>query len=273
MMQTALIKRGGESKSIKLINITAGYNGLPVIRNLSFTYKGRGLIQVLGPNGAGKTTLLKVITGLIKPVTGKVFINNIDVTGKPMITGKIIGYVPQIITGSSRDFPITVWELLEQEYLFLRKRWPRILAGEKTIVRIEKTLMKVGLTRDAWNKPFKELSGGQKQRVLIARALLHEPQVHLMDEPLSSIDPKGRGSISRLIGEISRDNLVIVTSHDPILLLKYTSIIILLGDGKYYVGKPDEVLCMEVLKKIYGEAAVKISGMHIHISDTACRKK
>jgi zinc/manganese transport system ATP-binding protein len=267
-------KRRRETPTIKLEGVTAGYNGVQVIKNASFYHQGVGVIQVLGPNGSGKTTLLKVISGLLKPLKGSVYINGLDVTGKPSIAGKLVGYVPQMmIGGRGEGYPITVWEILEYEYKFIREKWPRILPPRGREEHIASVLTKVGLEKEVWNKNFAELSGGQKQRVLIARALLHRPPIMLMDEPLSSIDPKGRGSISRLIGKMGEETLVIVTSHDPVLLLGYTKKIILLGNGEFYSGTPEEMLCEDVLTRIYGESAVKVSGIHIHIADAVCKRR
>lgn len=249
--------------SIRLDNVTVEYDGERVLENIKFSYTGPGLIQVLGPNGAGKTTLLKTILGLVKPVMGKVYVCGEDVTGSPGRAGALCGYVPQAqVQKEVNMYPISVEEMLRVE-LRLRKRSVESL---KNIIEV------VGLRESILEKNFWELSGGEKQRVLIARALLHNPKILLLDEPLSPIDPPGRASIARLIGELSREKLVIVTSHDPIILLEYTDRIMLLNKRIYYIGAPEEVLCENTLREVYGEAAVVVEGRHIHISDYVCKR-
>ena len=105
------------------------------------------------------------------------------------------------------------------------------------------------------------------QRVLIARALVHDPQILLMDEPLSAVDPRGRAELARLIGGLGEEKLVIVTSHDPALLLEYTRSIILLNRRVVAVGPPSELLRIELLRKVYGGAAI-ILEPHVHICDS-----
>ncbi|WP_244372496.1 metal ABC transporter ATP-binding protein [Staphylothermus marinus] len=252
--------------SIAVENLTVGYSKYIVLKNLSFKHEGPGLIQVLGPNGAGKTTLLRTILGLIKPIEGRVIINDEDVTGNPSRAGKYIGYVPQTTGLSEPDYPLTVMELIECCYV-LRKPWPRILVRRKEKEYIMKILEIVGLSRELWNKNFWDLSGGQKQRSYIARALVHDPSILLMDEPFSNIDPNGRVDLAELIGRLSRNKLVIVTSHDPMLLLKYTSKILLVNREIYVYGKPEEVLRRDIAEKIYGKAILEVRE-HIHIIDS-----
>ncbi len=259
------------SPSLRVEDLTVAYDGHVVLKEINLSYAGKGLILVLGPNGSGKTTLLKTIAGMIRPLSGRVVINGLDVTGNPDSAGRMIGYVPQLIS-SEKGHPITVGEMLEYEAKFYHRRWPRLI-GKIERSLIENVMDMVGLDRSLWNKSFWDLSGGQKQRVLIARALLKKPPLLLMDEPLSSIDPKGRGEVSKLIGQLSRKSLIIVTSHDPVLLIKYTDRILLLGEGFYAYGKPEEILCMDVLEKVYGESAVRISDTHVHIADNVCRRQ
>ena len=246
--------------------LTAGYNAEIVIRNLSFNYRGPGIIQILGPNGAGKSTLIRAILGLIKPVTGKVVVNGEDVTGNPGKAGKYIGYVPQITTGLVGFYPMTLKELVLC-CLMMKRRWPRIKPSRDEIERVEEVLKIVGLSEDVWNKSFWELSGGQRQRGFIARALVHDPEILVMDEPFSNVDPIGKIELARKIGEISKHKLIIVTSHDPMLLLPYTRAVLLVNREVYVYGKPEEVLTKEMASKIYGEALIEVRH-HVHIIDS-----
>ncbi|OYT53987.1 MAG: ABC transporter [Desulfurococcales archaeon ex4484_217_2] len=253
--------------SILIDDITIAYGNSIVIDSLSLKYSGSGLIQILGPNGAGKTTLLKTILGLIKPIKGRVIINGVDVTGDPSKAGPHIGYVPQLFPEIQNRYPITAWELVESSYLLYRRKWPRLFGDTRSKDIVSKVLRTVGLIEDFWNESFWNLSGGQRQRVLIARAIVHDPQILIMDEPLSAVDPVGKAELANLIASLAKRKLVIVTSHDPMLLLKHTDLVLLLNRKFYIVGRPEEVLTLENTRKVYGESAIMVY-QHIHISDT-----
>ncbi len=251
---------------ISVEKITVGYGHEIVLRDLSFEYRGPGLIQVLGPNGAGKSTLLKTITGLIKPLTGKITVDGVDITGNPGLAGKYIGYVPQITSAEELNYPITLYELVTCCYI-LGKPWPRIRINKGEREYIEKLLMDLGLPRDKWFKRVDELSGGERQRGYIARALVRNPPIILMDEPFSNIDPEGRVELAEKIASLKKDKLLIVTSHDPTILMPYTDKILLINRQIYFYGDPDEVLRSETIEKIYGKAFI-IHGKHVHIIDS-----
>ncbi len=254
-----------EKPVIKIVGLTVGYGEEVILENVNLEFRGPGLVQILGPNGAGKTTLLRTILGLIKPLKGRIYINGIDVTGSPGKAGSNIGYVPQLFITGHNPYPVTAWEFVESS-LLLHKRWPRLFITLEDRHRIEYILGRVGLPGEAWHKSLWNLSGGQRQRVLIARALIHDPGILVMDEPLSAVDPAGRAELARLIGELAKEKLVVVTSHDPMLLLKYTNIVVLLNRRLYMYGRPEEVLTLENTRRIYGEAAIPVRE-HVHISD------
>ena len=251
---------------IELINVTAGYTE-PIIINFSAKFEGKGLIQVIGPNGAGKTTLFKVILGLIKPMSGVVKINGVDISGKPGKFGPIIGYVPQIIPLSEVKYPITPWEIVSNYVLLHSMKWPRILLKSSTREIVEKSLNVVMLPPEKWHVKIHDLSGGERQKVFIARAIAADPEILILDEPLSSVDPSGRVELAEYIGELSRNKLVLVSSHDPTLLLPYTKEIVLLNRSFYKIGFPHEILKLDVLKEVYGDAIAELES-HIHISDS-----
>jgi len=262
-----IVHRRDRMPSILIDDITIAYGNSIVIDSLSLKYSGPGLIQILGPNGAGKTTLLKTVLGLIKPIKGRIVINGIDITGDPSRAGPHIGYVPQIFPEIQNRYPITAWELVESSYLMYRKKWPRLFSDVGSRKIVSKVLERVGLAKDLWNESFWNLSGGQRQRVLIARAIVHDPQILIMDEPLSAVDPVGKAGLANLIATLAKKKLVIVTSHDPMLLLKHTDLVLLLNRGFYVVGKPEYVLTLENTRRVYGESAIMVY-QHIHISDT-----
>ncbi len=252
---------------LRVERLSAGYGGEVVVKEVSFTASSPALVQVLGPNGAGKTTLLRAILGILEPYDGRVLVDGEDLTGRPERIGRIAGYVPQI-TGAPRSYyPLTAWEMVESALLLKERRWPRLLASGDDRRRIEETLRSLGLGREAWHRNVWSLSGGQRQRVLIARALVAGPKLLVMDEPLSSVDPVGRAELARLIGRLASEKLVIVTSHDPMLLLPYTKLIILVNRDRFIAGPPSEVLTLENTRMIYGEAVISVE-RHIHIADS-----
>ncbi len=235
-------------------------NGEYILKDLSICFE-RGLYQIIGPNGSGKTTLLRTILGLIKPKKGKILLKGEDITGKPERASYRIGYVPQL--SKEFDLPVTAFEVVLDSLLLHRKKFPRF-ASREDFKRVENVLKLVHLNE--WNKTINELSGGELQRVLLARALVYDPEILLLDEPLSAIDPIGKMEFVELIGRISQNKLIIITSHDPMLFLKYTDEIVVLNRTFYKVGRPDEILTLDVLSKVYGESAIKVED-HIHISD------
>ncbi len=256
---------GREVIEVRLEGVDAGYGSEVVLRGVDLVLRGPGLVQILGPNGAGKTTLLRVMLGLLRPMRGRVLINGVDVTGRPELAGRFAGYVPQLEPGS-RHFPLTAWEAVETECLVRCRKWPRLLADAGARRSAEEALRRVGLPREAWGRPLHRLSGGQRQRVLIARALVHRPRLLVMDEPFSAVDPAGKREIARLIESLAEESLVVMTSHDPMLLLHRTDVIVLVNRGIVAYGAPSEVLRAEILEKVYGAAIVEVE-RHLHIVD------
>lgn len=250
---------------IELVNVTVERGGTVVLRDVNSIIKGPGLVQVIGPNGAGKTTLFLTILGVIRPVRGVVRVNGVEVNGDPGKLGEMVSYVPQRFY-MPRDAPLSLWEFVEMYAKTYSRRGGARGSLDYVRSKVSSALETVRLPREVWQRRVSELSGGQLQRALIARALSVDAEILLMDEPLSNIDPEGRGILADIIGELSREKLLLVSSHDPMLLLSYTSKILLLGYGEYRYGDPDEILTREALVKIYKGCAIILSD-HAHIAD------
>lgn len=246
--------------TLEVRDVDVVLNGEYILKDLNICFK-KGLYQIIGPNGSGKTTLLRTILGLIKPKKGKIILKGEDITGKPEKASYRIGYVPQL--SKPFDLPITAFDMVLDSLLLHRKKFPRF-ASKEDFEKVREVLELVNLHE--WDKPVSELSGGEMQRVLLARALVYEPEILLLDEPLSAIDPLGKVEFVELIGELAKNKLIIVTSHDPVLFLNYTEEIVVLNRTFYKVGKPNDILTLDVLKDVYGESAVKVED-HVHISD------
>ncbi|AZV47448.1 ABC transporter [Nautilia sp. PV-1] len=189
-------------------NLYFQYDKETVLENINFSLKDKEFMAIIGPNGGGKTTLLKLILGFLKPTKGEIFIYG----KKPEKVKEIIGYVPQH-TNFSLDIPITVFDIVLQG----RLKKGKFFYNKKDKEKAMKTLQTLKIEHFA-DRKIKDLSGGQRQKVLIARALVSEPEIIIMDEPTSAIDPAGQQEILDLIESL--DITRIVVSHDIKILLR-----------------------------------------------------
>ncbi|MCE4614079.1 MAG: metal ABC transporter ATP-binding protein [Desulfurococcales archaeon] len=245
-------------------NVTVHLRNEEVIHDLNIELEGPGLIVIIGPNGAGKTTFFKTLVGLLKPVKGAIKINNIDVTGNSKLAGKYIGYMPQL-SQVNRSFPVTGREFVESSVLF-RMRPPRLKVPLWVSRKAEEIVKELGAL-EFMDKPLSELSGGQIQRLMIARTVVPDTRILLLDEPTSAIDPKGKFGIIKFIEKLSKSKLVLLTTHDPTIFKERARLLIVFWRGIKAIGKPTEVLKPEILREIYGEMVVPIKEC-IHLVDT-----
>jgi zinc transport system ATP-binding protein len=186
---------------ITIKNLTFKYNNEVILDNINLEIKKNDYIALIGPNGGGKTTLIKLILGLLKPTSGEIILKT-----------KKIGYVPQY-TNFSLDIPIRVIDVVLQGRL---NKFKFFYNNEDKKIALEK--LKLVNMDDFANKKISNLSGGQRQRVLIARALVSEPEVLILDEPTSAIDIKGQKEIYKILKEL--DITKIIISHDINILLE-----------------------------------------------------
>ena len=227
--------------SIEGLRVDAG--GTPVLDIERLELEGPALVQLLGPNGAGKTMTMRAILGLVKPSQGRVTVNGVDVTGDPVKAGEHIAYMPQS-PRAPRSTPMTVREFID---VSLRLRGVDPERGYKALDRVG--------AGGVVDKRLWELSGGMLQRVFLARTLALGKPILMLDEPFSNIDPRGRHEIAGIVRREAENRLVVVTSHDPHLLLDATSVVVVLDSGRVAVeGAPGEVLTREKLEGVYGEA-------------------
>lgn len=252
---------------LRTVDLSIGYSK-PLVTGVTVEYQEGTLTQVIGANGSGKTTMLKTLVGLLKPLKGRVYLYGMDVTAKPGVIGRFAGYVPQIFTPSYFMYPVSVEEFIEYSYLLYRSKWPRIISRDFIKKKVDEVLRLVDLDVSIKHKSFWELSGGQRQRILIARGLIHDPKLLILDEPFSSVDPAGRVSLALTLVKLFKEKniTIIMSNHDPTLLLPYTNNVLLLGNGEWFFGKPDDVLNEDTLRRVYG-AAVSTYEKYIHIHD------
>lgn len=189
--------------NVVIKNLTQKYGSQYAVDNLSFEVKTGEIIGFLGPNGAGKTTTMKAITGYIEPTEGEVFVGNISVSENPNETKRHIGYLPEH-NPLYADMPII-------DYL----RYMAELQGiskSKITDRVLEMVRICGLEGEK-HKLIGELSKGYRQRVGLAQALIHDPEVLILDEPTTGLDPNQIIEIRELIKRIGREKTVILSSH------------------------------------------------------------
>lgn len=234
-------------KIIYTKNLTAGYNGQTVWRNANLEVNAGEFIGLLGPNGAGKSTLLKVLLGLVKPLSGEVKVFN----ETPKRGNGQIGYVPQrwSIDNDSRIEAIEFVRLNIESHRF-GFSLPRQASKERQIAMA--ALKQVGAEGLA-EKSLGELSGGEAQRVFIAQALVSQPKLMLLDEPLASLDIRHGMQILRLIQRIAKTQhiAIVLIAHDINPLLPVADRIIYIANKRVASGKLSEVITSETLSKLY----------------------
>lgn len=200
---------------IEIENLNFAYDKNVVIENASLKIQKGDFVGIFGPNGGGKTTLLRLLMGFLKPTTGKILL-----FGKaPKNTRHKLGYVPQVVR-FDKQFPITVFELVLTGALSQCSWWGSYPKHVKE--KAEKALEKVGLC-DLKNRAFGTLSGGQAQRVLIARALVSDPEVLLLDEPTASVDARSEEEIHALLLELKGQMTILMVTHDLQAILDKTT--------------------------------------------------
>ncbi len=188
---------------IKVENLSFGYSSNIILRDVSFSVGHGEIISIVGPNGGGKTTLLKLLLGFLKPQSGTVLIK-----GKsPESARKYMGYVPQYMT-LDRKFPITVGEVI----LSGRVR-PFGFYTKKDRLRVSEAMEALELC-ELKNERFSEISGGQIQRMLIARSILSDAEILLLDEPTSNIDSPSQNRLNLILKELSKKMTILIVTHD-----------------------------------------------------------
>lgn len=227
---------------IEFRGVSLGYGRQVILDDLTFGLPIGEAVGLAGPNGSGKTTILKSILGLLPPLGGDIIKNG----GWP----KSIGYVPQ--RGAIDEvFPFTLGEIVEMGIYGLLTPWGRPTAAHREA--IARAVDSVGLL-DAHDKQFRELSGGQKQRALLARALVHEPSVLILDEPTYGLDVAQAQSLLGVLDGLRRDRGIslVVVSHDLLQLLDCSQRVLLLHQGRLAFAGPVRELTDEQLSHIYG---------------------
>jgi len=190
------------------------YNGQEVLHDINFTVNQGDFVSIIGPNGGGKTTLVKLLVGLLTPARGTVRIKG----RAPGGNGTVIGYVPQSIN-HNLNFPASAMDVVMMGKYDPKKRL-RFRNNREDRRQASAALDKMGMANYAGRK-ITDLSGGQRQRVLIARALVTNPEILVLDEPTASLDTKGQTDFFSLLKELNRELTILVVSHDLLIITSY----------------------------------------------------
>lgn len=220
-------------------DLSFSYGNNSVLKDVNFTFDENQIITIIGPNGGGKTTLLRLIAGLLTPEKGKILIN-----GKsPKYNHGCIGYVPQHSHFDSK-FPITVFEVVLSGLIK-----PFGFYSKTDKLKTEQMIEYVGL-ESVKNKSFNSLSGGQIQRMLIARALVADADILLLDEPTSSIDSNNEKSLRSLLKSINKKMTILIVTHDTGFVSDITDRVFCIN--KHMVEHPIDSHLNDIIASSYG---------------------
>jgi iron complex transport system ATP-binding protein len=243
-----------EGLLIRIEDVEFSYEASNTLDGVKFQARPGEFLGLIGPNGSGKTTLLRCINGLLKPQRGAIFLE-----GKQVSKMKL-DEIAQVCAGVPTDIPDD-FNISVEEYVFLG-RYPHIhniwWEERKDEEQVERAIECFELEHLRRRKLF-EVSSGEKERVLLAKAVVQEPKVMLVDEPSAHLDLKFKLEVMERLHELSRRGItVIVASHDINLLIKYCDRVIIMKKGSIVTcGSPHEVMTEELIRDVYEvEAAV-----------------
>lgn len=231
-----------QERIVELQGVNLFYRERPILQDIELTVYSRDFLAILGPNGGGKSTLIKLILGLLSPNTGKIRLFG----HKSKYKVHKVGYLPQHIS-VKEDFPVTVLEIVLMGMLQSKKLgcFYRDRDKQQAMHSLEKVEM-----QDYAGYNINHLSGGQKQRVFIARALVSDPWLLVMDEPTSNIDPQGKFCFYEFLSSLSDSVTILVVSHD--LSITSAGINSLGCLNQRLVYNPEPKLTPEMFDLLYG---------------------
>jgi len=234
---------------IRIDNLTKAFGAFTAVNGLSFSVAPGEVLGFLGPNGAGKSTTMKMITGFLTPTSGRVTVCGHDATEQPIKAKALIGYLPE---GAP-----SYGDMTPRQFLSFIGRI-RGFRGNELVSRVKR--VEDTLQLDAvMDRPIETLSKGFKRRVGLAQAIIHDPKVLILDEPTDGLDPNQKQEVRNLIANLSRDKIVIVSTH----ILEEVSAVctraIIIAGGKILAdGTPQQ---LEARSRYHGAISMALHGV------------
>jgi ABC-type Mn2+/Zn2+ transport system ATPase subunit len=230
---------------VEFRNVTCRYGATNVLEDVNLHIHQGQFAGILGPSGAGKTTLLKTVLGLIQPARGTVSVGGKPLNGRP---SSRVAYVPQVET-VDWNFPVTVEQAVLMGRSTQSSLWPWPSRAERELAC---TLMeRLGIAEFS-KRHIRDLSGGQQQRIFLARALIAEPDLLVLDEPTAGVDMRTQEDILHLLAHLNRDGVtILMTTHDLNAAAAHLPWVICLNRSVIAQGTPDDVFVPEILNATY----------------------
>ena len=247
------------TKLIDASNLKKSFGDFVAVDNIDLTVNRGEVVGFLGPNGAGKSTTMKMLTGFLEPDSGKILINNIDLKSYPLLAKQLIGYLPEGAPSYS--------DMIVSDFLSFVGKMRGI--SDKIILknRLEEMANQINL-KEVWDRPIETLSKGFKRRVGIAQALIHDPDILILDEPTDGLDPNQKHEMRNLIKNISKNKAIVISTHILEEVEAVCSRAVIIANGKLLanekpknLGKNLEdknVLCVIVSSKLNSLISKKI---------------
>ena len=229
---------------VELKDVTCGYDGQPVLSELSLRIMPGDFVGLLGPSGSGKTTLLRAILGAVKLYGGQVMVNGASTEQRRPRAG----YVPQLET-IDWNFPVTVEQVVMMGRTMDNVLLPWFRRQDRKLAR--EMLERLGILH-LTKRHIRQLSGGQQQRVFLARALVSSPRLLLLDEPTAGVDIKTRDDVMHLLHELNHRGItIIMTTHEINAVAAHLPWVVCLNGRIVAEGPPSEVFTPETFKLTY----------------------
>ncbi len=188
---------------IEVKSLSKSYGALKAVDNLSFKVEAGQVLGFLGPNGAGKSTTMKMLTGFLTPTSGTALINGVDVVDDSVTVRKNIGYLPE---GAPSYGEMTVRQFIS----FVARA--RLIEKDEVAASVDRAIERLNLS-EVKHQTIETLSKGFKRRVGLAQAIIHDPQILILDEPTDGLDPNQKREVRSLIRDMAKDKIIIISTH------------------------------------------------------------
>lgn len=241
---------------IQFDQVSFNYNEISVLEDINLVINKGDYLGLIGPNGSGKTTLLRLVLGLLETKAGQVKL--FGQSPKDLKDWTKIGYIPQKATQFENPFPITVEEVVSLGRIAKKGLFGKF--DRRDLVAVAEAMSQVGIT-SLKKKLVSQLSGGQQQRVFIAKALVSDPEVLILDEPTIGIDSQSQELFYQLLGKLNKEHgkTIIIVSHDIDVVANEVSVIACLNKTMVCHDTPQELMKSDYIEKLYGKGK-----KHIH---------